>query len=381
MNRDILEDLFILEMTNNHQGDVNRGLEIIRQFSQIVKFNNVRTAIKLQFRSVDTFIHKDFVDREDIYYVKRITNTKLSVEEYVVLVEAIKNAGCIPLATPFDEKSVDLIEDLNLPIIKVASSGCNDWMLVERIAKARKPVVVSVGGMSLKDMDDMVTFFENRNIPLAICHCIAAYPTEDSELQLNQIDFLKKRYPNHVIGLSAHDYHDLQSPIIAGYAKGARLFERHIDINTDGFKVASYSSLPEHIDVWFKAWHHAKLICGSSAETRLLPIEKETNYLNSYIRGVYVKRDIQVGEMLTEEDIYLAVPLLKGQISCRELMLGRCGLKVIKLIKMDQPVMIGSVDTPYADNESLMKLIYERGLDASEACKSNNKDQLRQIRG
>ena len=380
MNRDILDDLFILEMTNNHQGDVNRGLEIIRQFSQIAKFNNVRTAIKLQFRNFDTFIHKDFVDREDIYYIKRITNTKLSVEEYVALVEAIKKSGCIPLATPFDEKSVDLIEDLNLPIIKVASSGCNDWMLIERIAKTRKPVVVSVGGMSLKDMDDMVTFFENRNIPLVICHCIAAYPTEASELQLNQIDFLKRRYPNHVIGLSSHEYRDWQSLIITGYAKGARLFERHIDINTDGFKVASYSSLPEQIDVWFKAWHHAKLICGGSSEARILPIEKEITYLNSYIRGVYAKRDIQAGEMLTEEDIYLAVPLLKGQISCRELMLGRYGHKVIKQLKTDQPIMIDSVDTPYADNESLMKVIYERGLDPSETCKSNNKDHLRQIR-
>ncbi|OGW08208.1 MAG: N-acetylneuraminic acid synthase [Nitrospinae bacterium RIFCSPLOWO2_12_39_16] len=381
MNRDFLEDLFILEMTNNHQGDVNRGLEIIRQFSRIVRFNNVRAAIKLQFRNFDTFIHKDFVDREDIYYIKRIKNTKLSVEDYVALVEGIKKSGCIPLATPFDEKSVDLIEDLNLPVIKVASSGCNDWMLIERIAKARKPVVISIGGMSLKDMDDMVTFFENRNIPLSICHCIAAYPTEDSELQLNQIDFLKRRYPNHVIGLSVHEYRDWQSSIIAGYAKGARLFERHIDINTDGFKVASYSSLPEQIDVWFKAWHHARLICGNSAENRLLPIEKETNYLNSYIRGIYAKRDIQAGEMLSEGDIYLSVPLLKGQISCRELMLGRSGHKVIKHIGVNQPIMIDSVDTPYADNESLMKVIYERGLDPSETCKSNNKDQLRQLRG
>lgn len=367
MNRDFFEDLFILEMTNNHQGDLNRGLEIVRQFSRIVRFNNVRAAIKLQFRDFDTFIHKDFRHRDDIYYVKRVLNTRLTVEEYVQLVEAIKKSGCIPMATPFDEKSVDLIEDLNLPIIKVASSGSNDWMLIERIAKTRKPVVISVGGMSLKDMDDMVIFFENRNIPLAICHCTAAYPTEDSELQLNQIDFLKKRYPNHTIGLSSHEYHDWQASIIAGYAKGASVFERHIDINTEGFNVAPYSSLPEQIDVWFKAWHYAKLICGSSSETRILPIEKETKYLNSYIRGVYASRNIHHGEMLTEDDIYLAIPLLKGQISCRELMLGRWGHKVINEVKADQPIMIDSIDSPYAENEAMLKDIYERGIDHNDS--------------
>jgi UDP-N-acetylmuramyl pentapeptide synthase len=62
-HRDLFEDLFVLEMANNHWGRVDRGLEIIRQHSRIVRFNNVRAAIKLQFRDVDNFIHKDFRDR------------------------------------------------------------------------------------------------------------------------------------------------------------------------------------------------------------------------------------------------------------------------------------------------------------------------------
>jgi len=362
MIRDIFEDLFVLEMTNNHKGDVNRGLEIIHQFSRVARFNNVRTAIKLQFRDFDSFIHKDFRMRDDIYYVKRVLDTRLTLEEYATLVEAIRKSNCIPMTTPFDEKSVDLIEYFDMPIIKIASSGCNDWMLIERIAKAKKPVIVSVGGMTLKDMDDMVTFFENRNIPLCLLHCIAAYPTEDRDLQLNQIDFLRKRYPDHTIGLSTHEYHDWNTSIAVAYAKGASVFERHIDINTDGAKIASYSSLPHQIDTWMKAWNRAKLICGASGETRLLPIEKETEYLHSYIRGVYAKRDLKEGELLTDQDIYLAIPLQKGQLSCRELMLGRWGHKTLTKIKVDQPIMIDAIDTPYAANEELKKIIYDRGV-------------------
>ena len=121
--RDIFEDLFVLEMTNNHLGQLQRGLEIIRQHSRIVRFNNTRTAIKLQFRDLENFIHRDFRTRTDVRYIRRVTETSLSKADYGVLVDAIRQAGCIPMATPFDEKSVDWCVEFNMPIIKIASAG------------------------------------------------------------------------------------------------------------------------------------------------------------------------------------------------------------------------------------------------------------------
>jgi N-acetylneuraminate synthase len=358
----IFDDLFVLEMASNHQGDVNRGLKIIEQYSKIVRFNNVRAAIKLQFRDLDNFVHKDFVGREDIRYVNRVNNTKLAKEEFAILVDAIRNSGCIPLATPFDEKSVDLCVEFDMPIIKVASADNNDWMLLEKIAKTRRPVIVSTGGMSQKDLDDLVLFFEHRNIPLALNHCIAAYPHEDSEAELNQIDFLRNRYPNHMIGYSCHEYHDWTSSIKIAYGKGARTFERHIDINDDGFEVAAYSSLPHQIDTWFKAWHKAREMCGNSSEQRRVPLTREIAYLDSYIRGVYAKRDLKQGQLLTEDDIYLAIPLQKGQISCRELMLGKFGHRLLADCAKDSQILIDAIDTPYANNNELLEGIRNRGL-------------------
>ena len=362
MNRDVFEDLFVLEMTNNHLGNLERGLKIAEQHARMARFNNVRTAIKLQFRDIESFIHKDFRDRSDIRYIRRVSETRMSKSDYETLVNAIRKYGCIPMATPFDEKSVDWCVEFNLPIIKVASADSNDWLLLERIAKTQKPVIVSVGGLSLKDMDDMVTFFENRNIPMAINHCVAAYPHEDSECELSQIDYLKKRYPNHTIGYSSHEHEDWTSSVMIAYAKGARTFERHIDIQDGGAPVAAYSSLPAQVDTWFKAFHKAKAMCGNSDSHRKIPMEKESSYLDSYIRGVYAKVDLKEGQYLTEEDIYLAIPLQKGQISCRELMLGRYGIRMLKSCTKDQPIAIDMMDTAYASNEALKKTIYERGL-------------------
>lgn len=362
MNRDIFENLFVLELTNNHLGSLQRGLQIVHDHARIVRFNNVRAAIKLQFRDVDSFIHKDFRDRSDIRYIRRTQETKMSKADYAVMVDAIRNSGCIPMATPFDEKSVDWCVEFNMPIIKIASADSNDWLLIERIAKTRKPVIVSVGGTSLKDMDDMVTFFENRNIPLAINHCVAAYPHGDNECELNQIDFLRNRYPNHTIGYSCHEYHDWTTSIQIAVAKGARTFERHIDIDLDGAPVAKYSSLPEQLDLWFKAFHKALTFCGTSGHERKQMMQKEIDFLDNYIRGVYAARDLPAGHQLVEEDVYLAIPLQKGQISTRELMLGKFGHKLLVPCAKDTPIKIDVLDTPYASNSSLKQLIFNRGM-------------------
>ena len=359
MNRDIFEDLFVLELANNHWGSVERGLKIITEYSRIVRFNNVRAAIKLQFRDVDHFIHRDFRDRTDIRYIKKTIDTRLTADQYGTLVDATRKAGCVTMASPFDEASVDLCQELGVQIIKIASSDGNDWVLIEKIATARKPVVVSTGGFSLKDLDDLVTFFENRNIPLSINHCVSLYPSENGDLQLNQIDFLRRRYPNHTIGFSTHEYRDWTTSITIAYAKGARTFERHIDIEDGGITVSPYCSLPDQIDTWFKAWKTAKEMSGPSGETWKVSSRAEIEYLDSLVRGVYAARDLPAGHALQDDDIYLAIPLQRGQISCRELMRGEV---VMKNVKAHEAIHIDDIDSPYATNNDLKRLIMERGL-------------------
>lgn len=359
ISRNIFENLFVLEMANNHWGRLERGLKIIEEFSKIVRFNNVRASIKLQFRDVENFIHKDFRDRQDIRYIKKTMDTKMSRKDLATMVEAIRAGGCIPSATPFDEASVEFCEELNLPFLKLASSDVNDWFLIERMAKTQKPILASSGGTSEKDLDDLVSFCEKRGICLGLNHCVSLYPTPMIDLELNQIDYLKNRYPNHVIGFSTHEYEDWEASLTIAYAKGARTFERHIDIEADGIPVTPYCSLPHQIDTWFRCFHKTKQMCGNPGISKRRCPPEEIRYLDALVRGVYAKKDLKKGSKIKEEDLYLAVPLQKGQLTSREIMEGQV---LLQDVRKDEAIKVESVDTPYARDLEIQKEINRRGV-------------------
>jgi N-acetylneuraminate synthase len=360
---EIFQDLFVLEAANNHWGDTKRGKKIVQDFGIVVKYNNVKAAIKFQFRDVDNFVHDEFKGNQEIRYIKKTEATKMSHDQYAELASAVRKVGCIPMATPFDEASVDLCVALDFPLFKIASSDINDWPLVEKIAHYKRPTIISNGGASEKSLDEVVVFFENRGIPLAINHCVSLYPSEDYQLELNQIDYLKKRYPGHVIGFSSHEYHDWQTSMHISFAKGARTWERHVDIDFNGIPVSPYCSLPHQIDEWFRAYNKAREMCGGLSDSKRIIPKEETEYLNALVRGVYAKRNLERGYIFDSnsfaQDFRLAVPLRKGQLSTREVV---NGLELNKDIKANDPLTIDHVSGPYSDNDSLRKLILGRGL-------------------
>jgi N-acetylneuraminate synthase len=188
---------------------------------------------------------------------------------------------------------------------------------------------------------------------------VAIYPTEDHELELNQIDFLRQRYPNLTVGLSTHEYHDWNTSLAIAYGKGARTFERHVDIEDGNAKVSPYCSLPEQIDEWFRTWQRVRTMCGAPGTQRRFIPDKEMRYLDSLVRGVYAKRDLPIGHILSDDDLYMAVPIQKQQLSCRELMRGQV---MIKACTADGPITIDMVDTPYAYSATMRARINDRGI-------------------
>lgn len=359
MQSDIFKDLFVLELANNHWGNLQRGLQIIDSFSKVVKDEGIKASIKLQFRDVDTFIHKDFRQLTDYRYIAKTLATKMSNDDYAKMVESIRQHGLITMSTPFDEVSVDLCAKLGVDIIKIASSDINDWILIKKIASIGKPVIVSTGGASLEDIIAVVEFFNKAGIPLAINHCVAQYPTEKENLDMAQIDLLRNLFPDNVIGFSTHERNEsIEEAMIMAYAKGARTFERHIDIPNEEKGVSAYCSLPEDFRRWVKAYKTAVKMNGTiSTARREIPVQ-ETKYLDALVRGVYAKKDLPVGKVLTLDDVYFAIPVQKGQLSCREFKEGEI---VMKEVLADTALTVDNTKADYLTKEEIF-MITNRGL-------------------
>lgn len=310
--------LFIFEMANNHTGDVEHGKRIINEIADVCSEFNFKFAFKFQYRDLDTFIHPDFKNRDDIKYVKRFSETRLTEEEFLELRNEVSKRNFIAVCTPFDENSVDRVVNHNFDVIKIASCSFTDWPLLEKIVSTNKPIIASTAGSSLENIDNVVSFFEHRKKDFALMHCIGAYPTLAKDLQINQIDLLKQKYPETTIGFSTHEEPNNFDSIKIAIAKGAQIFERHVNVVSDKYSINGYSSTPNQIHSWLKAAKIAIDMCGVS-EGRHPISDKEKNDLRGLKRGVFVKKDISKGDKITEENTFLAIPNVEGQIIANDL--------------------------------------------------------------
>lgn len=335
------EQLYVFDLANNHQGQVDHARRIIRELGRVAASNQVRAALKFQFRHLDTFIHPSHQQGSSNKHIPRFLATRLSKEAYALLADEVRETGMITMATPFDEESVNTIVELGIEIVKVASCSATDWPLLEAIAEHNKPVIFSTGGLTLKEIDDLVSFFDHRRVPFAIMHCVSIYPTPDHQLELNQIELLRRRYPNYVIGFSTHENPGDLAPVYVAVAKGARILERHVGIPTDTIKLNAYSSTPEQIDAWIKAAEQARMICGHT-ERQPAPAE-EREALASLKRGVYARRPIKAGTELRLEDVYFAMPWSEGQLASSK---WTSGILAMRPLAADEPLLIADLAIP-----------------------------------
>jgi sialic acid synthase SpsE/quercetin dioxygenase-like cupin family protein len=299
--------LFIFEMANNHMGDVEHGLRIIRELHEATKSYAVRKAIKFQYRFLDTFIHPAYLERNDIKYVKRFRETRLSTEDFLRMKREAEALGFESICTGFDEMSVEAIEKQGFKFLKIASCSFTDWLLLERIVQTKLPVIASVGGVPLQDIDRVVSFFEHRKHQLSLMHCVAEYPTPVDRLNLNQIDLLRFRYPNIQVGYSTHESPDLLDAVKLAVAKGAMVFERHVGVPTEKYALNAYSSTPKQVAAWVAAAVEALGMCGVVG-ARAPFSESELRELKALRRGLFVRAAVKAGEVLTPEKLFFAIP-------------------------------------------------------------------------
>lgn len=314
----IYDNLFIFEMANSHQGSLEHGLDIIQAMSRITRKYNIKAAVKLQFRNLDTFIHPDYKERKDVKHIPRFMSTRLDFDQFSELVDAIHDEGMIAISTPFDEDGVDWCMDMGIDIIKIASCSSMDWPLLTKVATTHKPIIISTGGKTLSDIDKIYNFFTHRKCEFAFLHCVAEYPAPKERLQLSFIERMNRRYPEITIGYSGHEDPDDNIVPMLAIAKGARILERHVGLPTDKITLNAYSMNPEQADNWVKSVLEAKLMCETKKGDTKYISQEELDSLYSLMRGVYLKREVKQGEALAEEDVFFAMPCHPRQMTSGE---------------------------------------------------------------
>ncbi len=221
----------IAEVGQNHQGDLDLAREYIRVFAY-----EGADAIKFQTRNNKYLFSEDAYEadyaNENAFaktYGAHREMLELKSEWLPILKEDCFKYGVKFMSTPFDEPSLEILNKVDVDILKIASFDLGNLPFIHRIAMLGKPIVMSIGGGQIDQIRDSVMTVLNHNDQLAILHCVSEYPCEYNRLGLGNIQTLINEFPQCTIGSSDHFNGTLSGPI--AYLKGARVFEKHVTFN------------------------------------------------------------------------------------------------------------------------------------------------------
>lgn len=368
----LFDNLVILEMANNHMGDVYHAKKIIEVYSQfITKYPSFKYAIKFQMRDLNTLIHTDHKEHSANKAVIRFQSTELLYDQFAYLKNYASDLGFYTACTAFDEIALEKLIEIDFDIIKIASCSNSDFPLLNEVAKHNKPIIVSFGGSELEAIDLTVNFFKNRKKDFAILHCVGEYPTPNNHLNLNKIDKYKKRYELPV-GYSTHEETSNFQAVGLAISKGACILEKHIGLETESYKLNNYSTDLEETDIWLASASEALDACG---DIDALPTPQEIQDISQFARGAFLNRDITIGENVTKDDLYYAIPLnvSEGQLAVSDLSKYTL-LKASTNISKDAPLLSKNVEicnlrsAIYNITKQINKFVKEANLVIPEDC-------------
>ena len=227
------KDAFIIaEIGNNHNGDLDRAIAMIDLAIEM----NV-DCVKFQMRNLNEVYRKKTLkgDGEDLgteYIIDLLHRFELSQKNHRKLFNYCLDKKIIYMCTPWDKKSVSILEDFNVPAYKVSSADLTNISLIRNLLITKKPLILSTGMSELKEIEFTANFLNKNKAEFAFLHCNSTYPAPLHDINLNWMEHLKK-YTNW-IGYSGHERGINIS--LAAVSLGANIIERHftLDRNMEG---------------------------------------------------------------------------------------------------------------------------------------------------
>jgi pseudaminic acid synthase len=209
----------------------------------------------------------------------------------------------IPFSTPFDETAVDFLEELHVPMYKIASFENNDIPLIKKVASTGKPMIISTGMATVAELDETVRAAREAGCKdLILLKCTSTYPANPENTNISTIPHMKDLF-NCQVGLSDHT---LGIGVAVGsVALGATVIEKHFTLSRlDGGVDSAFSMEPQEMENLVVETERAWQALG---KVTYGPTEKEKASLK-YRRSIYVAKDIKIGEIFTKDNIKIIRP-------------------------------------------------------------------------
>ena len=296
-----LEPYVICELSGNHNGSLNRALELLEAAAA-----TGADAIKIQSYTADTItidhdgpgfkVEGGLWDGRTLYDLYGEAQTPF--EWHDPLFRRARELGVTLFSSPFDESAVDLLEELGAPAYKIASFEAVDLPLVAYVASKRKPMIISTGMANLEEIGDAVrTARDNGCEEIVLLHCVSSYPAPDEQSNVRTVADLAERF-DVVSGLSDHTFGSAVA--VASIALGGCVVEKHFTLRrADGGPDSAFSLEPDEFKALVEDCKRAWRSLGA-ATYDLQGCEQASV---TYRRSLYIVRDVAAGEKLTRENV------------------------------------------------------------------------------
>jgi pseudaminic acid synthase len=292
---------FIAEISANHCGDIKLAKKLIKCAKE-----NGADAVKLQTFTANTMTLKSskkyFKIKKGLWKGYQLwdlyNKAHTPFEWHKELFNYSRSIGLEIFSTPFDETAVDLLESLNCKFYKISSFEMNDLPLIRRIAKTRKPVIISTGTSNLAEISETYNFAKKNKInDLTLLYCVSNYPSRPEDFNLNNIKILKKKFKCR-IGLSDHSTDN--NIAMAAIAAGAEIIEKHIGLENQkkGLDI-KFSLKGKEIKKFRRDIDFVFNLMGKNEFFR----NKNEDESKKFRRSIFAVRDIKKGEIFSKQNI------------------------------------------------------------------------------
>ena len=300
------EPYVIAELGSNHNGDMELARKLIIEAKEAgahcVKFQSwSKDSIFARKKYEENyFLADDYRDRNDYTLEQIVDEYSISEQELLDMKSFADEVGIDCTSTPFSPSEADfLVDKLDAPFIKVASMDLNNYPFLEYLAGLGKPMIISTGLSELSEIDKAVRVIESAgNNDISILHCVATYPPEDRDVNLNNMVTLQKIYPEYPIGFSDHTI-GVEVPL-ASVALGAAVIEKHftLDKNMEGWdhKVSATKDEMEQIV-------NGSMRIHSALGSYRICVTESPEKRSEFRRSIVLTRELKEGDTISREDL------------------------------------------------------------------------------